>query len=153
MIAPLLTIAALAVAGAGALWDILRRRLPNVLCAVFAVVGAARLAVIEGPAALLLSTVHSVIALLVGMGLFALGWIGGGDAKFYAAAALGIPLAIAFKLLFWTSISGLLLLIVFIIGARLFPKATRERFFPRRELPYGVAIFVGYLLTVLEVNL
>jgi prepilin peptidase CpaA len=46
------------------------------------------------------------VALLIGMGLFALNWIGGGDAKMMSASALWLGLAGAPSYLLWTALAG-----------------------------------------------
>src|SRR5690606_6289682 len=75
----------------GALWDLTTMTIPNVLTAA--------LAAAFSPLALLagfgwqehgLHVGAGVLMLVVGMALFAFGWIGGGDAKFVAAIALWI---------------------------------------------------------------
>jgi prepilin peptidase CpaA len=91
---------------------------------------------------------HAAIALGVGMLLFATGAIGGGDAKFYAAAALAIPaspIAGPLAMLGWTSAAGLVLLIGMAIGRRMLGRP--GSFMKGWQVPYGVAIAAGFLLT------
>ena len=47
-----------------------------------------------------------VAALVAGMAMFALGWIGGGDAKLFAACGLWLGGAAIFPFLAWTAIAG-----------------------------------------------
>ena len=102
----------------------------------------------QGAAAAPSALLHAALALLVGMVLFRLGAVGGGDAKFYAAAALALPLGQALFLLGWTSAVGLALLLVMAI-ARLFRPASRGTSLLRGwSVPYGVAIFGGLALTL-----
>jgi prepilin peptidase CpaA len=88
---------------------------------------------------------HFLAALAVGMILFARGWIGGGDAKLYAAVALWFSWAGAISLIFATTMAGGVVAIAF-IGARLLglrknvPKEDRR-------IPYGVAIAAGAILS------
>jgi prepilin peptidase CpaA len=84
---------------------------------------------------------HFITALVVGMVLFAKGWIGGGDAKLYAAVALWFNFSGGVALLFMTSISGLVLAIM-LIAARM---AGLRKNVPKedRRIPYGIAIAVG----------
>jgi prepilin peptidase CpaA len=92
-------------------------------------------------------------ALLAGMGLFALGWIGGGDAKLLAAGCLwfGWPGAQAF--LFDTALAGgafagLLLLARGQPIRALWPLPTgwvARLITPGEPAPYGVAIAIGAL--------
>lgn len=94
-----------------------------------------------------------VAALLAGMVMFALGWIGGGDAKLFAAAALwlGWPALIPFVLI--TAVMGGALAVV-LMAVRTGPV---QAFVPSQpqwlfrlatkgeSVPYGVAIAVGAL--------
>lgn len=89
--------------------------------------------------------VHFGITLIVGLFLFSKNWVGGGDAKLYAATALWFASSAAPALLFFTTISGALLAGLF-IAARLMglrknvPKQDRR-------IPYGVAIASGGIIT------
>lgn len=95
-----------------------------------------------------------VAALLAGMVMFALGWIGGGDAKLFAAAGLwlGWPAALTFVVV--TAIAGGALAVI-LLAARnsiLQPLLTTGpawlgRLATRGEnVPYGAAICVGALV-------
>jgi prepilin peptidase CpaA len=88
---------------------------------------------------------HFLLALVVGMALFSRGWIGGGDAKLYAAAALWFRWEEAVPFLFLTTLAGLLLAIAFIV-ARM---AGLRKNVPKqdRRIPYGVAIAAGAILS------
>ena len=92
-------------------------------------------------------------ALAAGMGMFAVGWIGGGDAKLFAASALwlGWP-----ALLTYLAVTGLAggLLAVSLLGLRspyLRPYLVRGPAWfsrlaePGENVPYGVAIALGAL--------
>ena len=92
-------------------------------------------------------------ALLAGMGMFAAGWIGGGDAKLLAAASLwlGLPAMPIFLLV--TALSGgalaMLLMNVrsswvqpYLGGA---PSWLARLATPGADVPYGVAIAAGAL--------
>ena len=95
-------------------------------------------------------------ALLVGMGMFAARWIGGGDAKLMAAAALWLGAPGLAPFLMWTTLAGGALTF-FLIAARRHgasfvghtgPDAEGwvGRLMDRRgDVPYGVAIAVGAL--------
>src|SRR5690606_7702139 len=104
-----------AAAGLGAFLDLRDRRLPNWLCAVLAVAAAGGLAYSAGFETLAWAFLHAVLALAVGMVLFRFGAIGGGDAKFYAAAACAVPFGQALVLLGWTSVVGLGLIVVMLL--------------------------------------
>lgn len=131
----------------GASLDITTRRIPNWLCLVLAVSSAALAFNTGGIEQLTVTALHGVIALLIGMALFAAGWIGGGDAKFYAACALAIPLHAALAMLGWISIAGLGLLLVMVIARRTRSGAASVKK-EQIMVPYGVAITIGFLATI-----
>lgn len=142
---------AAAIAAAGAFLDIRDMRLPNWLCAALAVAAAAGLALSQGTAPLPGALLHAVIALLAGMLLFRLGAIGGGDAKFYAAAALAIPASPVtgpLALLGWTSAAGLVLLIAMATGRRMLGRP--GGLLKGWAVPYGVAIAAGFVIALLR---
>lgn len=138
-------------AAAGAYSDWRYRRLPNVLCLVAFGAGLVFGAVAHGAAWAGIAALHAVLSLLVGMFLFSRGWIGGGDAKFYAALAAWFPLSAAWVLITSVSLVGLVLLMVW------FP--FRKKFSPKTgknaqatdfaKLPYGVAIAGGALAAMI----
>jgi prepilin peptidase CpaA len=139
---------ALAVAGFGAILDARYRLLPNWLCAALAICGAGGLMLAEGTRAIPWALLHAALALIAGMLLFRFRIIGGGDAKFYAAAACAIPVGEALYFLGWTSAAGMVLLFAMVIGRR-FLKSTRGTPSLRGwEVPYGIAIFAGFALTL-----
>lgn len=91
--------------------------------------------------------------LLLGMGAFAMGWIGGGDAKFVAAASLWLGWGQALPYLLVASILGgaLTLLIVFYrnmpLPLFLHRVAWVARLHDRKEgVPYGLALAAAGLI-------
>jgi prepilin peptidase CpaA len=92
-------------------------------------------------------------ALVCGMGLFALGWCGGGDAKLLAACALWLGWPGVMTFLLATGVAGGLLaaglitarkgMIGALIGAG--PGWLGRLMRPEEDLPYGLAIAVGAL--------
>jgi prepilin peptidase CpaA len=93
------------------------------------------------------------LALVAGMTMFALRWIGGGDAKLFAAAGLWLGWPAAFTFVAVTAIAGGALAVA-LLGLR----STHVRPFvpngpawfarlaePGENVPYGVAIAVGAL--------
>ena len=94
-----------------------------------------------------------VIGLVAGMGMFAAGWIGGGDAKMFAACTLWLGLGGAPTFLLVTALAGgglaVLLLNVrspmlkgyFVAG----PVWLSRLATPGGDVPYGVAIAAGAL--------
>ena len=128
---------------AGAWLDMVSRRLPNWLCLMTALAGLAAAFVDGGAAAPLSHAMHASIALMVGMVLFRLGWIGGGDAKFYAACAVWFPLASALYLLGAVSLAGLAVIALW-FGWRQLARAGQSK--PGDAfamVPYGVAVAIG----------
>lgn len=96
-----------------------------------------------------------VVALLAGMGMFFAGWIGGGDAKLLAAAALWLGWRDAAPFLLITGVAGGVLAVTLMslrssAGRALAPSgpAWWEKLrSPEAAAPYGVAIAVGALAT------
>ena len=139
---------ALAVAGLGAILDAKDRLLPNWLCGALAILAACGLALADGAETFPWALLHAFIALIAGMVLFRFGIIGGGDAKFYAAAALAIPLGEAHYFLGWTSAAGMVLLLVMAVGRRFAPASRGTPLLRGWEVPYGIAIFAGFALSL-----
>ena len=95
-----------------------------------------------------------VAALVIGMAMFALNWIGGGDAKLFAASAmwLGWPASMEFVVV--TAMAGGVLTFA-LLGLRSpmirpyvlsGPGWINRLAEPKGDLPYGVAIAVGALV-------
>lgn len=134
------------------LCDLRLRRLPNLLCAVTALAGLAQaVAFASAGTPWYWYLLHGAIALLVGMALFAFRWIGGGDAKFYAALACWLPFGTDSVLLI-TSVCmvGFLLLVVWFVARRLQGKkiSMGRSGEDSAKLPFGIAIALGGLLAV-----
>ncbi|MDQ8027191.1 MAG: prepilin peptidase [Brevundimonas sp.] len=138
----------------GGLSDLTTMRIPNWIS----------LALIAGflPAALAVGLpltqlgVHFAVAfaaLLVGMGMFALRWIGGGDAKLMASACLWLGFQGSGMFLLWTALVGGLFCL-FLIFARFHsrpylagaPGWIVTLMEPKGDIPYGVAIAAGALM-------
>lgn len=95
----------------------------------------------------------AVVALLVGMGLFAMRVIGGGDAKLMAAVCLWLGVTGSAMFILWTAVAGggVCLVLIFarrelrpyIQGAAPWIDTLME---PEGDIPYGLAIAVGALL-------
>lgn len=88
---------------------------------------------------------HFSVALAVGMVLFKIGWVGGGDAKLYAASALWFSGLNAALLIFATGMAGLLLAIFYVVKRKTSRKVDHSKRSERR-IPYGVAIAGGALI-------
>ena len=95
---------------------------------------------------------HFAIALNVGMLLFGLGWIGGGDAKLYAAIALWFDWTGAVYMVFLTTFAGLALAVTYLL-VRVFYRGKHRvsnelsKRKQERRIPYGVAIAAGAILS------
>lgn len=92
-------------------------------------------------------------ALVLGMGMFAAGWIGGGDGKLFAVCALWMGWPGAFMFLAYTGLAGgvLTLAILTLRSGYLVPAVAGAPAWLRKlaskdgDLPYGVAIAAGAL--------
>ena len=137
-----------AIVAAGAAQDVFTRKISNVLSVSLLVVAVAGLAVNWGP----LWWEHLLafaITLCFGIVLFSLGWMGGGDAKLFAAAALAFTMAGLVRFVPMVLIIGGVLGL-FSILLRLFGPARRRRpGAPRQGVPYGVAIAIGAVTATL----
>lgn len=139
---------------AGALKDATSYTIPNwISLTLMAIFPLAALAAGVPLPALAVHAGVGFLALLAGMAMFALRWIGGGDAKLFAVASLwlGWPAAAGFLLV--TAIAGgaltLGLLTLRSAGLRplvlLGPRWAQRLAEPGEAVPYGLAIAVGAL--------
>jgi prepilin peptidase CpaA len=95
----------------------------------------------------------AIAALFIGAGMFALRWIGGGDAKLMAAACLWLGLEGSGMFLLWTGVIGGLFCLAllfarfhsrpYLVGAPGWVVTLME---PKGDIPYGVAIAAGALM-------
>ena len=143
-----------AIVGTGAYQDIRFRHLPHWLCALALVAGLG-LGVMQGGIGWFwMSLLHATIALLAGMGLFAIGAVGGGDAKYYAALAAWFPLRQGLQFFVMVTLAGLVLLVAYYLLRPRRPRGgiPRQKDDPFEKLPYGVAISLGALLAQASVQ-
>lgn len=134
----------LAIATAAAYLDVRFRTLPNWLCLICAGAGLGVAISQFGIANITWHLAHCGLALAIGMALFATRMWGGGDAKLYAAFALWFPIEEFFRLIWWISLAGLLL----VLGAFLLrAKAESSSWSIGKGVPYGVAISAGAVVT------
>ena len=89
--------------------------------------------------------IPALIALFIGFLLFSLKIIGAGDIKLIAVLMLAIPSDQVFSFFFFTTFSGLL---VIIIGWIFFRESISQN-----GLPYGVAISLGFLINLVLFSL
>ena len=99
------------------------------------------------------SALVALLVLVCAFTFFALGWMGGGDAKLAAAAALWIGADQAFAFAFWTALfGGVLTLALLLFRLRALPVSWRGRAWIERlharetGVPYGVAIAAAALV-------
>lgn len=93
-----------------------------------------------------------LIALLLGMALFAPGWIGGGDAKLFAASALWFGWPGLSGFLMFTALAGGVLVVVLIAVRKMTPImgvpaswVENTPFAENAPVPYGIALAGGAL--------
>jgi prepilin peptidase CpaA len=141
----------------GAVRDLVSYRIPNwislALIAGFMAAAGASLAAGAPAADLGVNLAVGVAGLVAGVAMFALGWIGGGDAKLFAAAALwiGWPAATTFVAVTGLAGGGLALLLLSLRAPVLRPLVLAGPAWfarlgePGESVPYGVAIAVGAL--------
>ncbi|WP_264419801.1 prepilin peptidase [Novosphingobium sp. KCTC 2891] len=145
-------LAVLALLGAvGMIFDVRWRRLPNWLSLLTMVSGLAVCVLTAAPDTNMLSTIashvaHGLVALVAGMVLFRLGAVGGGDAKFYAALAMWLPLSRAALFLGVTAGAGLVSLALWFLARRIAGRRVAGRHGDAQgKFPFGVAIALGAL--------
>lgn len=138
----------------GAMRDAVSFTIPNwVSIALAAAFLPAAVAMGAGPAQIGLACLIGLGALIAGMGMFAVGWIGGGDAKLFAAAGLWMGLSALLPYLLVTALAGGALAVVLLAlrSVWLRPIAARAPGWfarlatPGENVPYGVAIAFGAL--------
>ena len=136
-----------------ALRDLTSYTIPNwiSLAALAAFVPAALLSGLP-PAALGIALALGAAALLLGMAMFAFGWIGGGDAKLMAACGVWMGWTAFFPFLLWTAaLGGALALTLLVMRKVRFWAPARTPAWalrlatPGENVPYGVAIALGAL--------
>lgn len=141
--------------------DLTTMTIPNWLTLTLAVVFFAAAAMTSMPLAEIgLNTVVGFAALVIGMILFAQGWIGGGDAKLMAAVALWVGWAQALPYFLVASILGGALTLA-ILGYRNLPLPAfvmrhdwALRLHDRAEgVPYGLALAAAALLIFPETEI
>ena len=149
MIAELLVIVALPVLlAAAAGWDVASFTIPNFLqLAILAAFAVFVMAAGLGPAAIGLHLLSGFVGLAVGFTLFALGYIGGGDAKLFAGVLLwlGFRDVMNYTLLASVLGGGLTLAILGLRNLPLPARLTSQGWILRLHdeksgIPYGVAL-------------
>ena len=139
----------------GGLKDLTSMTIPNWISGALVVAFfPAALAVGLTPMAVAMHLGLGAAALVVGAGMFALRWIGGGDAKLMAAACLWLGLAGSGMFLLWTGMVGGVFCLALLFArfySRPYLSATSPGWVmqlmePKGDIPYGVAIAAGALM-------
>jgi prepilin peptidase CpaA len=145
----LLVLPALLATAAG--WDIASFTIPNFIQVALLVVFAALVfALGMSPAVFAAHLLAGFVGLMIGFTLFALGYVGGGDAKLFACVALALGLHDLLDYAMTASIFGGVLTLCLLAGRRVpLPRILAEqswilRLHDEREgIPYGVALALG----------
>lgn len=140
---------------AAAIEDALHYKLSNRITLALALLYPAYVLASPVPVAWMPALVLAAAVLLVGFGLFVMGWAGGGDAKLFAAATLWAGISYFAEFLLATTLFGAALSLTMLTRRYLArraaasggPDAQIRRLFGQFELPYGVAIAFGGLAT------
>ena len=138
---------------AAALSDATSYLIPNRLCAALALAFVPAALALGLPFGGVVTCVGvGAAALALGVGLFALRVLGGGDAKLMAACLLWLGPAAAGPFLLWTAVAGGVLASALLFARRLpaplaaaGPRWVGRLLQPGGDVPYGVAIAVGAL--------
>ena len=139
---------------AGAARDLASYTIPNwvSLALTAAFVPAAGLAAAAGAPlpALAMCVAVGAAALVAGVALFTVGWIGGGDAKLFAASALWLGAGAMTPFLLWTALAGGVLSMLLMALRRLSTGLPGDAWYARlmtqgEPVPYGLAICAGAL--------
>lgn len=129
--------------------DMLWLKLPNRLTLALLLLYPAHVIASAAPVDWPMALVAAVIALIIGFFFFAMGWIGGGDAKLFAVGTLWAGPALFPEFLMATTLSGGIIASFMLVHRRF---ATRlvaatgpldSR--PQKDVPYGAAIGFGGL--------
>ena len=136
-----------------ALKDATTYTIPNRISIILALAfPPAALALGLTPAAIGLCVLVGFAALCAGIAMFAVGWVGGGDAKLFAASALWLGLPALGSFLAWTAVAGGALAVALllarkspVVGLVQGPAWFGRLLEPNGDVPYGLAIAFGAL--------
>ncbi|MGX1746261.1 MULTISPECIES: A24 family peptidase [unclassified Brevundimonas] len=137
-----------------ALYDLTTMKIPNWISGLL-ILGFFPAALIFGLSLdiVVISSGVAIAALLMGAGMFALNWIGGGDAKLMAASILWMGLSGSLPFLLYTALAGGGFCILLMTARRHLqvfavtgPGWITRLMQPKGDIPYGVAIAIGALL-------
>ncbi|MEQ8446445.1 MAG: prepilin peptidase [Pelagibacterium sp.] len=134
--------------------DLLTMRISNMLVAAV-IAGFIIVALIVGmsPALIGMHLAAGALVLAITFALFAMGWIGGGDAKLAAGIAMWMGFEFMLPFLLYASVLGGLLTFILLIGRRhalpgplLGVSWIQRLHHPKTGVPYGIALAVGAML-------
>ena len=150
-----------ALLAAAAIFDLTSYTIPNIVPAAMIVLFAAFMLVVAANGHAMswditgLHLLAGSIGLFAGMGMFALGWIGGGDAKLFAVTSLWLGWDSLFEYTLMASVLGGVLTLALLGLRRVSPPATLMRitWFARlashqADVPYGVALSAAALMVL-----
>ena len=94
-----------------------------------------------------------LVVFMLGCGLFALRWMGGGDIKLLSACALWFDWQGVVPWLVYVTVGGGVLALLLMAGRRMVPQGVREGssialFEKKGPIPYGVAIALGTIMAL-----
>ena len=95
-----------------------------------------------------------VSVFLFGFTVFALGWLGGGDAKLMAATAFWGQWSDLIYYVFYTTMAGAVLAIFILAGRKYMPRAVLSADWiyrlvkDQKQMPYGLALAFGAIVTL-----
>ena len=123
--------------------DIRKRRISNVGCFAALIIcvwlAASQQRVIEG-------LINGCSIFLLSLVLFRFRWLGAGDGKLASALAVALPLSQLPLALMLTLMCGGVLAVVYLIKYRVIQRLSRGE---DAGLPYGIAISLGFYITIL----
>lgn len=137
-----------------AIYDLLTMTIPNrISLALVAVFVVSVLLLAFSWTAIAIHVGVGTLVLAVGLGLFAAGWVGGGDVKLAAASALLLgPGHTLDYLMFAALAGGALTLLILLLRRTPLPDAAlhmvwlKRLYNPNNGVPYGIALAVGALV-------
>ncbi|MFA0085639.1 prepilin peptidase [Vibrio sp. 10N.261.51.F12] len=86
------------------------------------------------------------IVFSLGLIVYKFGWIGGGDVKYITVLSLSLPINLIVEALLLTAFSGVPLILVYYVKHKFTPGSRIKDV----TLPYGVAISIGFYLSILS---
>lgn len=162
LLATSLTLAAIAVLVAASLHDIIARTVPNWMAVVVALLG---LALRAATSTLLGGLLAGALVFVAAAIIWRRGWMGGGDVKLIAAAALVMPPHDVLNYIVAVTLAGGMLAVIYLLARRVVPiasnlpkprgllaRAMRAECWRIRRggpLPYACAIAIGGLFILL----